>query len=224
MKFARMMGRCSLVVFGLVTAAASPSVAGSIVSTTGAVTQVAPPPSVQEGARQSDTQLIVFNERSDFALTGNVSVNLSAPGTANSTNSYNPSPATIPSGTLADIYLFHSDPVSASENYVGTATFNTPILGVIATLDLLNATDASLGHPGTLYPTGQTNRGLESPDSVILSADRLTLTLNFTTTTFIDEIRVITSVPEPPSLVLGAIGAGALLAWCGHRHRRRATV
>ncbi len=49
MKHARRQGRYSLAVFALVTAAASPSVAGMIVSTTGAVTPVVPPPSVQLG-------------------------------------------------------------------------------------------------------------------------------------------------------------------------------
>ena len=221
MKHAPRDSRCSLAVFALVTAIATPSMAGTIISTTGAVTPVAPPPSVALGARESNTQLIVFSERTGFALPGNVSVNLSAPGTANSANGFNPSPATLPAGTLADIFFFHSDPVgNGPATYVGTATFSTPILGVITTAALLSATDASLGNPGTTYPTGLAGRGPEGTDTVTLSADRRTLSLNFTTSTAVNEVRVLTAVPEPSSLVLGAIGAGALLAFGRPRRLR----
>ncbi len=169
--------------------------------------------------------MIAFNERTQYAIPNNVVVNLSAPGTADAANNFNPSPTTIAAGTKADIFFFHSDPVgNGPENYAGSVTFSTNILGVIVTSALLDATDASLGHPGTLYPTGLAARGLENTDTATLSADDRTLTFNFTTTAAVNEVRVLTAIPEPPTLVLGGTGAAILLVFGRRRRQRIAAV
>ena len=152
----------------LVTISSSPSRAGVIV--TGDLDIVAPPPSVLKGADTSLTNGIIFQEQSGLVLPTNVSVDMTAPGTSNSANSYTPSPGTIASGNFVDVWFLHTDPTgSVPTVYIGTATFDTPILGIIDTLTNLDATDSTLGHTGTVYPTGLARRGLDDPDSFTLA-------------------------------------------------------
>jgi hypothetical protein len=219
--FTRRLPTGLLMAFVLGAIAASPSQAGVVV--TGQLTAVAPPPSVQKGADQSSTTAIIFEERSSFALPSNIAVNVTAPGTSNTGNSYNPSPGTVAAGTLTDIWFFHSDPPgSVPTNYVGTATFDSPILGILDTLSTLNATDATLGHPGTAYPTGLPNRALEAPDTFTLSADDRTISFSFHTSGAVDEIRVlVAAVPEPSTMLTSAACAGGLIAFGAFRRLRR---
>jgi hypothetical protein len=204
----------------LVALAAAPSRAGVVV--TGQLTVVAPPPSVQKGADQSSTTAIIFQERSGFTLPSNVAVDVTAPGTSNSGNGYTPSPGTVALGTSVDVWFIHSDPPgNVSTNYVGTVTFDTPILGIIDTIPGLNDTDASLGHPGTSYPTGLANRALETPDTLTLSANDRTISFNFTTSSAVDEVRIlVAAVPEPSTLVTSAISAGVFFACSSWRRLR----
>ncbi len=199
--------------------------AGTI-STTGAIDLLpSPPPSVLLGALKSDTQLVAFQESSNLTLSQNVRVDITIAGTYQSDNSL--APGTISAGTEVDSYFLHSQPVHQPQVYVGSITFSTPILGVIVLDAGLDRTDALLGAPGTLYPTGNVGRGLElSPteDYVSLSSDLKTLSVHFTTHTDIDEVRILTAaVPEPASLIL-AVPALVFVPLLRRFVRRRKTV
>ena len=196
-------------------------------TTTGAVQIIAPPASLQVGALTSDTQIRTFVENQRLTLTGAVSVDDVASGTFNGTNPL--VGGTVAAGTSVDSYFFHSDPVNANQKYSGSVTFTTAVLGVIVLSNTLDATDSTLGHKGTSYPTGVNGRGLElssSEDSFTLSADRRTLNFSFFTHNNVDEVRVITAasaVPEPGSMALLGLGT-MILGGAAARRRRMARV
>src|SRR5579872_1394993 len=166
------------------------------VSSSGAVQRIAAPPSVQQGALESDSQIQLFNERRGVSLGSGVAVDVTAPGTYSSTASL--TSGTIAAGTLVDSYYLHADPVGISRNITqlqaGGVTFPTPILGVIVLDPEFNASDAALGVNGTLYPASGRSLTLGSPtDTAILSADGRTLTLQLSDSSATADVRVITA-------------------------------
>jgi hypothetical protein len=216
----------------IVIAASNGDARGGFV-TSGNLVKTTPPLSVLIGDLESDTQVSVFQERSGFLLTGDILVNLSAPGVASPVNLLNPSPATILAGTAVDSYFLHSDPVSLVANFFGTVTFDREILGVILLAPRLNESDSVLGAPGTAYPTGELARGVEESstelDAVTLSADRRTLTVALRTLGKADQLRVVTAsslvvpaapTPEPTSVVMLVVGAGISALGLRRRVRR----
>ena len=206
--------------FALVVLTAVPSMAN--VTLTGQIVQInAPPSDVQGSDPTSNTDAYIWSERTALVLPSAVSVELTAPGTANSGNGYSPSPGTIAAGTLVDTYLIHSDPTgSAQHNYVGTVTFDAPILGIIDLTRHLANTDSILGNPGTTYPGASTDRGLENPDNVKWVSSN-ELSINFTTSTYVDEIRVLTAfVPEPSTAILAVVGVTAMVGFGWDRRCR----
>jgi hypothetical protein len=207
--------------FALVALAAPPSRAGSVLS--GDIVQISAPSSdVQGSDPTSNDHAFIWSEQSALVLPMSISVDMNMIGMSNAINSYSPSPGTIAMGIRVDTYLIHSDPVgSGSQNYVASVTFDTPILGIIDTISGLASTDSILGNPGTTYPGVSTDRALESPDSLVWVSNN-GLTINFTTSTFVDEARVIVAaaVPEPSTLVTCVTGAAALVAFGWVRRRR----
>lgn len=201
--------------------------------TSGNIVPTAAPLSVLIGDLESDTQVVLFQERSSFILSGDVMVNLSVPGVASPANLLNPSPTTIRAGTAVDSYFLHSDPISLVANFFGTVTFDRAILGVILLAPRLNESDAILGAPGTAYPTGELARGVEESsaelDAITLSGDRRTLTVALRTLGRADQIRIVTAsslvvpavaAPEPASVAMLIVGAGVSALGLRRRGRR----
>jgi len=126
----------------------------------------------------------------------------------------------IAAGTQVTDYIFHYDyPGKGGGNQTsGTITFDEPILGLIIFTKSLDKSDSAFGLSGVTYYTGK-DRGLEklvnSPngiDNFSVSGDALTYNIaDWTTTTLVDEIRVIVAVPEPSTALLVLLGAGV---WC----------
>lgn len=193
-----------LITLGVVTQ----SLAG-IVGTTGAIVDVTASPhaSVLLGATESETEIRLFTEKGGVTLAAPVNVDVSVPGTYRFSGDSPYTPATVPAGTSVDSFFLHFDRVSntGSTRLTGSATFDCPILGVIALTPQLDASDAALGRVGTLYPTGtEARRGLELEEEITLSADRKTLTVTLAIQgqaapspedPTLDQIRVITSCP-----------------------------
>ena len=153
------------------------------VSTSGAVVQVSPPPSLLPGNFVSSTQIRAFPEQQDVGLTSPLAVDL------------NPSsPTTIPAGTSVSSLLLHANWSGPTVSLDGSVTFGVPILGVIYADGELDRSDF-LGVPGTTYPTGVGSRGIEpgQGDSVSLSPDSKTLSVHLGFDMPGDEIRIITS-------------------------------
>ncbi len=194
------------------------------------VVEIAPPPSVVQGALESDTLIRVFLERSNLTLASPLAVNVTLPDTyAGTLAGFNPLDFIL-AGTVIESYFFHMDldgPAGANTSYEGSATFTTDILGIIWSESKLNDTDLPLGLATVVYPGGGVKRGsLDSPGSI----DTITLSATLRTVSFklghddgnIEQFRVITLIPEPSSLALAVFGFAALIAW-GWRCRKRRT-
>jgi len=157
------------------------------------VEQIDPPGSVIFDALESNSAIRMFAERENFTLPSDVSVNISRPGTCDSTASL--SPSSVPSGTVVNCYFLHFDPVgSGPAETSGTVTFGAKVLGLIVLDGALNASDKVLGAPGTRYPTGQTSRGFElGAERVTLRDDECTLVIHRFHSTFPGEqVRILT--------------------------------
>jgi hypothetical protein len=183
---------------------------------------ISAPLSVLPGAIQSQTNASIFYE-STTTLTAPLSVDIIAPGTYNLADPDNP--GSIGKGTTVTSYFLHHESVANQLSTVIVAgTFPNPILGVIVNGTFLDASDPILGNPGTLYPTGLNNRGLEIPynalaDVVFWSGNQVFISVKSTTADVLDQVRIITSaVPEPSTFVLAGIGGLGLLV-CGARRR-----
>ncbi len=196
----------SILVLVMMLGVVTQSLAG-IIGTTGAVTDetASPPATVLLGATESETQIRLFTEKGNVTLGAPINVDVSVPGTYKFPFNAPYSPGTVPAGTSVDSFFLHFDRVSTTAfvRLTGSATFDCPIIGVIALTPQLDASDAALGRVGTLYPTGtEAGRGLEFEEEITLSADRRTLivTLEIQSTpspadSTLDQIRVITSCP-----------------------------
>jgi len=132
-----------------------------IVGTGGAAVEIAPPPSVDLDALESDTEVRTFEELQVVTLGAPLVVNISAPGVYD--DAADVTPATIPAATVISSHLVHFDIVfqGAPGAATGSVTFRDRILGVIVDDADLDATDF-LGAPGTTYPQpGIQFRGFE---------------------------------------------------------------
>jgi hypothetical protein len=160
----------------------------AITSTSGAVVKIAPPPSVVDGALQSDTEIRAFDEQQCVTLSSPLQLDFSAVGGS----------GLIPAGTSVSSHLVHFDPTgAASVTLSGSITTDATIIGGMTTQAGLDASD-SLGAPGTTYPTGDPARGLDAGDTVTVSADLLTATVTLTDRFHFDQVRIITHCAPPP--------------------------
>jgi hypothetical protein len=99
---------------------------------------------------------------------------------------------TLPAGTRVNSYLLHSRPTSDSIFLSGSARFAGRIVGVIVDGPALDASDGSLGHPSTTYPTSEP-RGIDTPDLVSVSRDGREIFVELGGSD-VDQIRVLTEV------------------------------
>lgn len=182
-----------------------------VLQATGLMKFVSPGPEFVPGKYEDNSQILVFQERTEFATTEEIVVDLVEPGMyqrIHRTESHR-----IPVGTRLRSYLVQLDPVgrlakSAANKprVMGQVTFDRPILGLIASSNKLSATDRPLGHPQGIYV--KTRRGIEPPfphegsdagrDVVILSDDRRSLSVDLSAGTAIDQIRVIVQGKDGP--------------------------
>jgi len=172
---------------------------------------------------EDDNWAYLFTEHVGLTLSQDEIVNAVAPGLYDADADLGT--FTIPAGTVVNVYLLHSDPIGdGPRDYFGSITFPGQILGVIARGRRLRFSDPRLGVSGVQYTQSDNYRGYELDTQPVeefeILSDRKTLRFYCRTTTVVDELRIITLVPEPASLsVLGA-GIAALL----FKRRRRTTA
>jgi hypothetical protein len=184
------------------------------------------PQSCNTGTQNTSDDVVVLFEQTDqdLLLRNPLTVNISQPGTYNAL----PAATTIAALTPLRSHLLHVDrpgphngfPTGDFAYFVGSITFDHPILGVVTSDAALNASDL-LGASGTYYPTGTANRGADfglgagfgSDEQLTLSEDRLTLTVQLQTGNGLDELRVITAGGAAvPSGFVEADGTGLALS------------
>lgn len=188
-----------------------------VLSTSGNAEVVVPPSSLKAGDWESDTRISVFREQEGLLLDQDLAIDMSVPGIVNSSIA---SPGVIPKGTVVGSYYLHYDKVGRSTSFRGSGgavTFDQDVVGLILFTANLDISDMDLGLPGAIYPTLELARGIiqeQGTDSVTLSPDRRTVSVDFQTAQWVDSIRVIT-VPEP-----ALAGVGGLLAICVGALRR----
>ncbi len=151
--------------------------------------------------------IIVFPERFDLTPNQNVPVTLTEPGTYTHKEHIDATEKLTLRNKKVNTYLLQYNPphvegipVSDQIAFQGHVTFDRPILGVITDLELLLATDDSLGKKRFTYPDNLL-RGLEHGDTLTLSEDRHTLTIDWLVMQAIqkgrDQIRVIVDATSP---------------------------
>ena len=194
--------RLAIIAVAILTSASLVQPASSqVVAVSGDVSLISPPGSVLAGDIQSDTSGILFQEKSAFSPAGVVPVNNlgSIDGVYDGADDI--SLTMIDVGTV-NSFLFHFDQIVGSPRYQGSVQFSNPIVGIIVSTAALNDTDDDFGLPGTAYPTGGTfRRGLDFNDFTVVDSFTIsggdTLDFSVRSSNAIDQIRVLTSVPEP---------------------------
>jgi hypothetical protein len=176
-----------------------------IVATSGDAKLIAPPPSVVEGALESSEFIHVFDERQCTTLAADLHVDITQPGMYGPNEPVVLTPGVIPAGTVVSSHFMHSDEVGEQHpptTLEGTITTDADILGVIVTAPNLNASDAPLGAPGTIYPTGLFGRHIEfennRPDDWVgvELIDPRTVTMHTVVRLHVDQVRVVTKCAE----------------------------
>lgn len=168
---------------------------------------------------ESNTNIFLYTEREDFLLTSDLNVDYMGSTTTE---------GVISSGTKINSFFLNFDAVGDeytvnSFNSVGSYLFDTEILGIIwsgtrpdaqnlivPSSGFLDLSDGILGLAGTTYATDAIGRGLEpedfyltngTTDEVTVSGRQLDVSL-FVKPAYADQLRVITAVPEPTTLLL----------------------
>jgi uncharacterized repeat protein (TIGR01451 family) len=190
-KFLIVIGVC------LLTPLAALNALAAIVSTSGAVVEIAPPPSVEFDVFTDDFEIRAFNEQQGIVLSEDLPVDISSEGTYQQEEEL--TPGTIPAGTKVYSHFIHFEQTGASESVTlaGSVKFDTAILGVITAYSNLDNTDRLFGAPGTRYPTGfDEDRALEIfpfpefQDAITIGCN--TVDVSFTAHEATDQMRVIT--------------------------------
>jgi len=186
------------------------SMSAAVVATTSQLKMLRPPPpSAELNNLESDTHAFWFQERAHVVLAGQVAVDIVDPGTYQANNL--PVGLELPAGTPVNSYLVHVEPEQGGGIKVqGKLTFDTDIVGVILVTSALNDSDDELGAVGTTYPKhfnrGTVGRGgsREFKDTVAVSPDRRTLTINVQGDGTADQLRILTA-PDPLPTLCGGV-------------------
>jgi hypothetical protein len=167
-----------------------------------------PPVSVLVNDLTDTTHMFLFVEKTNFALTLPVHVDISSPGTVNSAPAQL-TPLNIPAGTWVNsTYLHHDQPGIIQNTQNVSITFGTDVLGIIALDSSLVASNGQLGVPTTMYHTTNAGQGYElntngcstAPgiqDQITLSLDKRTITVCTNVYGAPDDIRILTQGHAP---------------------------
>lgn len=177
------------------------------------------------GATEDDINAIYYLERTDVAIVSALAVDwltgTDSTGIVYSDGSQ-PTGGTIAISTIVDSHLIHVDPIT-THVYSFTITFDDTVIGIIG--DGLKLDDSDfLSKSGVQWTKTADSVGRrwlvgEGSDTLEVSADGKMLTIDVSVGAGefgLDQIRVLTAVPEPSILALLAATAVVFLV-----HRRR---
>jgi hypothetical protein len=191
-----------------------------IASVTGNIEVVTPPPSVDRQAYES-TNIRIFLESEETVPS--IPVNAVLPATYHAYADF-VDQTIVPNGPI-DSYFVHLDvPGQTLAQASGSITFDKPILAVIGRSLTMQDTDGTLGAPGTIYPAVRFNREFEYQDRgnydfFRLEPDGHTIFMQVQDSTDVDQLRIVTAVPEPASILMATLGAVSVLRPAIRRRR-----
>jgi hypothetical protein len=171
-----------------------------IVGTTGAIVEIGPPASLMQDELASLTEAFAFDELQNVTLTAPLPVDITEPGTYDETSDL--TAGSLAAGTVVDSHMIHSDhPDDAPGNtrVEGTVVVDNDIVGIQVLGPTLDTGDGPLGLPGTIYPTGFTQRQIAidpDRDFLILQVDKRTVFFHIETNAHVDEVRIITKASK----------------------------
>jgi len=142
--------------------------------------------------------LLLFPERESVFLKRGFWVSADSPGIFSNRGRPNriKLEVAIEKDQIVDSYLLQFNPGSAeaaedvTRRFTGSLRFDRPIVGLLLSAELLDATDTLLGLSDSNF-TGIFRRGINVDDRVVLNADRQSLEVSFDTNQGIDQIRVL---------------------------------
>ena len=202
------------------------------VSLTGQIQAIDAPATVEVNKLEDNSFAKFFVERTNVKLTAPISTDISKPGIYSQAWSLTPAP--LPAGSTINSYYLHFDVVgepSTHRRATGTITFAQPVLRIILGTGKQKASDY-LGAPSTKYPVSA-GRNFDfndavHPDSVTLSLDSKTVTINLQNASASDDMRIITVAPAlatAPSKLVGVAGNGRVnLNWSAPASDGNATI
>ena len=155
-------------------------------SVTGDIAVVAGLDSVVPNETEDDSTMLMFQEQHSLVLPSALGCDL--PSDAD---------GEVGAGTTVNAYFVHFDPVGrATKHFSASVVFPDEILCLAFSTKNLEAGDAVVGRDDVVYPEpgSASERGLEYPgqDKVSVGADRRTLSVELTTSTSSDQLRVFT--------------------------------
>lgn len=190
--------------------------AATIISTSGAMTEVSSPISFLGGDTESSTEILILDEGSTLLAT-EIFVNKIGPGVHMGSSG---TPIAIAAGTLVHTYFVHFDPVGGGfATLTGDVTFEPGeiILGIQTHTPWLDDADGKVGDPMASYPTGLDDfRAFET----LPGTDMLTIGAGLDSVSFtlfaelgVDQARIVTAVvPEPSTFALVLTSLTAIAA------------
>ena len=178
---------------------------------------ISAPKTVEVNKLEDANYAMFFAEKTGVTLNTNLKVDASVAGVYDLKSGL--TPATILAGTRINSYYLHVDRVGSPtvfDKVSGSVTFDTPILGVIATKDNMNVSDF-LGADKTVYSKSGRFLDIGAPnnlDKFWISADMKTLRYELQTSTAADDLRIITGVatiPSAPSSLTATASSGGVV-------------
>lgn len=184
----------------------------------------------QNDGSESNTDIFLYAEQENFLLSQNLNINSLSDFESNEADGGVIASGTLINSfflsfdAVGDTNNSLNSEFDGSYNAFGSYEFDTEILGIIWSGSrpvgqtnalgydntYLDLSDAILGKIGTEYGTGDIGRGLETQafydgnntkDIITVDGKKLTLSL-FAKPAYADQLRVITAVPEPTSVIL----------------------
>ncbi len=182
-----------------------------------------PPSDLRADQFEDNNVAYLFTEHLNHTVPRDVTVDVVSPGLYDAESDLGT--FTLLAGTQVNVYLLHSDPIgNGPRDYYGSITFPFPILAVIARGRRLRLSDDELGVPTTQYSQSDNYRGYELDTQDVeqfeVLSDGVTLRFYARTTDVVDELRIITAIPEPGTLTVLGAGLMSLMAVRARRRQR----
>jgi hypothetical protein len=200
---------------GSAGASATPRAAATVAPTVGinglcgGVVAAPIPTNLRAGGSESNT-LRVFRERLAFKTSGSIPVDFTKVGLYDQVTDIPTIKPTIPSGTLVNSYILHSDPPGTPADRLhraATIGFTSDVLGVeVLSPTLSESQTLQLRNPFALYAGNASGLELAIHNDHVGDVARLvnarTVSVSFKTSNQVDEIRVITKATTATTTAL----------------------